>query len=40
MSLGDDEFICDSCGETFDIEMSVRIGKDILICEVCADSND
>lgn len=32
----DDEFICDGCNKTFDIEDSIRVGKDGLRCPDCA----
>lgn len=35
--IENDEFLCDQCGGVFDIEVSVRVGKSILICEACAD---
>jgi hypothetical protein len=31
----DDNFECDGCGRTFDIEDSIRVDKDTLICPLC-----
>lgn len=35
-----DKFKCDLCGQVFDIEDSVRIGKDMLVCSGCKETAD